>query len=318
MEGNIVDSQFPSKDSSPCATEYVNGLITFLLHYRPTFTAEGKDNTKEPVIFAAFLQQPYSCINRDKMKKNVPMTTKTFTPQIKLLTGHRGLPSQAPENTLASLRLAHEKGAHWVEVDIQLTCDYTPIIIHDRKVNRTTNGRGLVCEMTDEHISRLDAGSWYSKDFSGEPIPTLRDTFKLCMELGLTLNLELKVHPGDDVEQLVARVVSVIDQAHFPLDQLVLSSFSVDAIKYCQSFIPKARRGLISNSRKTDFLAMIESCRLFSVHLDYRIARPELVNQLKNAGVLVAIWTMNDASRAEYFYSIGVDNIMSDVIDTFQ
>ena len=235
-----------------------------------------------------------------------------------LLTGHRGIPSKAPENTLAGFRLASQNGATWIETDVQLSVDRVPVIIHDHKVNRTTNGRGFVGEMTAEHLSRLDAGSWFAEEYAGEPVPTLKETLELCLELNLCLNLELKLHPGDSIETLVDQVICVVKLADFPLDRLVFSSFSREAIECCRQIYPQARRGFITGDCNLDIETLIESCDLYSIHLNHRIATPELVTRLKEKGLMVAIWTMNDASRAEHFFDIGVDNIMSDIVDLLQ
>lgn len=235
----------------------------------------------------------------------------------KLLTGHRGIPSKAPENTLAGFRMAAQNGASWIETDVQLTADLVPIIIHDRKVNRTTNGKGAISEMTAEHISRLDAGSWFSEEYTGEKVPTLQETLELCVELGLSLNLELKLHHGNNIEELVEQVVHIIKSANFPLDRLVLSCFSSEALELCRLYYPEVRLGFITEDRNLDIETLIKSCDLYSMHLNHRIATPERVSTLKEKGLMVAIWTMNDASRAEHFFSIGVDNIMSDIVDLF-
>lgn len=235
----------------------------------------------------------------------------------RLLTGHRGIPSKAPENTLAGFRLASQNGASAIETDVQLTADLVPVIFHDRKVNRTTNGTGLLGEMTAEHISRLDAGSWFSDEYTGERIPTLEETLELCIELGLSLHLELKIHPGNNIEALVKQVTNVVKSANFPLGQLVFSSFSRDATELCRQMYPQARRGFITENRNFDIESLMATCDLYSVHLHHRIATPERVSQLKEKGLTVIIWTMNDASRADYFFDIGVDNIMSDIVDLF-
>ena len=235
----------------------------------------------------------------------------------RLLTGHRGIPSKAPENTLAGFQLASQNGASWIETDVQLTVDRVPVIFHDREVSRTTDGKGIVSEMTAEHISRLDAGSWFDKAYTEERVPTLQETLGLCLELDLSLHLELKIHPGNSVEELVREVVNVIKSGNFPLEKLVLSSFSREALEYCLQYYPEARRGFITKDRKLDLSVLMSTCELYSVHLNHKIATPKLVSKLKNAGISVAIWTMNDPSRADYFYDNGVDNIMSDCVGAF-
>ena len=235
----------------------------------------------------------------------------------RLLSGHRGIPSQAPENTLTSFQLACEKGASWIETDVQLSADKVPVIIHDRKVNRTTDGKGVVSEMMAKDIFRLDAGSWFDKTFKGETVPSLEETLALCLKLGLSLNLELKIHTGNSVEELAQQVTSVVKFANFPLDSLIFSSFSQEALKYCQQLYPEARRGIITEDNHLDIEPLIKAYDLYSVHLHHKLATPGQVNALKEKGIMVAIWTMNDASKSGHYFDMGVDNIMSDNVDLF-
>src|ERR1700730_3386827 len=93
--------------------------------------------------------------------------------QLPRVIGHRGACRYAPENTLASLYKAKQLGATWVEVDAMLTADDTVILMHDERVDRTTNGHGLVSAMSYAQIAQLDAGCWFAADFAGERVPTL-------------------------------------------------------------------------------------------------------------------------------------------------
>lgn len=94
--------------------------------------------------------------------------------QIQVVT-HRGANHLAPENTKASAEAAIKLGAHYVEIDVRTSNDGVLYIMHDLTVNRTTDGSGLIGSMTSEEIDKLDAGSWYGKDFKGEPVPKLRE-----------------------------------------------------------------------------------------------------------------------------------------------
>src|SRR5690606_12298150 len=111
--------------------------------------------------------------------------------------GHRGCAAHAPENTLAGLREAAKRGVTWVEIDVCLLRDGTPIIIHDNKVDRTTDGTGLLADLDWGQVAGLDAGSWFDAKFAGERVPRLDDGLTEVQGLGLGLNLELKVH-GDE------------------------------------------------------------------------------------------------------------------------
>ena len=106
-----------------------------------------------------------------------------------VLLGHRGARLQAPENTLPAFRLALELGAHGVELDVRLTADGQPVVIHDADLSRTTDGAGPVARHTLEALRRLDAGAWKDGLFRGTPIPTLGEVLK-GLPGGALLNVE--------------------------------------------------------------------------------------------------------------------------------
>ncbi len=126
------------------------------------------------------------------------------------LIAHRGLSARAPENTLAAVRAAHEAGCRWVELDVQLLGDGTPVIWHDRDINRCSNGRGRLADLDIDQARRLDAGSWFDAAFAGESMATLEQMLTLIDELALGLNLELKVNRGRDPKALVERVLPTL------------------------------------------------------------------------------------------------------------
>src|SRR5215467_3741453 len=86
-----------------------------------------------------------------------------------LVIAHRGASALAPENTLAAFRLALLLGAHGVEMDVHLTTDGVPVVIHDARVNRTTNGSGAVSRLTVSQIAKLDAGAWFDRRLALRP-----------------------------------------------------------------------------------------------------------------------------------------------------
>ena len=131
-----------------------------------------------------------------------------FSPHPRLpekgLCAHRGVMDTHPENTLPAFREAIRLGAHMIEFDVYFTKDKTPVIIHDPTVDRTTDGAGLVTEMTFAEIRRLDAGSWKSPLFTGVRIPTLQETLAI-MPNNIWLNVHMKGGPEDG--QAVARIL---------------------------------------------------------------------------------------------------------------
>lgn len=121
-----------------------------------------------------------------------------FTSTGVLLCGHRGHSVGAPENTLAALRAAAEAGAAACEIDVRRTGDGTFVLMHDRTVDRTTNGAGLVGRMTLREVCDLDAGAWFSDAFRGEAVPTFESALAFARERGSGLIAEIKDQAADD------------------------------------------------------------------------------------------------------------------------
>ena len=117
-----------------------------------------------------------------------------------ILAGHRGERTVVPENTLSAFRYALSCGVDAIETDFHLTKDGKLIIIHDHTLERTTNGRGRVCDHTLEELRRLSAGGWFSEQYASERIPTAEEFFEPTADKDILFNLELKVYPADEGE----------------------------------------------------------------------------------------------------------------------
>lgn len=124
------------------------------------------------------------------------------------ICAHRGENRVHPENTLSAFRAAVDMGAHMIEFDVRLTKDKRPVIMHDKTVDRTTNGKGQVSDLTFEQIRKLDAGSWKSEKFKGEKVPTLEEVLDVMPE-----NVWLNVHLKGDKElgKIVAKIIAEKD-----------------------------------------------------------------------------------------------------------
>ena len=113
-------------------------------------------------------------------------------PDLPPVIGHRGAAGCAPENTLAGLRRAGALGCRWVEFDVRLTADGELVLLHDDRLDRTTDGRGKVRALPLSEIRRHDAGKWFDAGFAGERVPTLAEAIAALAELGIGANVELK------------------------------------------------------------------------------------------------------------------------------
>ncbi|MDO8278067.1 MAG: glycerophosphodiester phosphodiesterase family protein, partial [Burkholderiaceae bacterium] len=111
---------------------------------------------------------------------------------------HRGAGKLAPENTLAAFRLGASHGYRMFECDVKLSADGVPFLMHDAELDRTTSGHGIGGEQTWQALAQLDAGSWHSRTYAGEPLPTLGNVARFCLRNAYFLNIEIKPTPGQD------------------------------------------------------------------------------------------------------------------------
>ena len=150
-------------------------------------------------------------------------------PRTPLVLGHRGASKYAPENTLAAFRLALEQRADGLELDVILSADGVPVVIHDDTLDRTTNGHGPVSRLTLAELKKLEAGypARFGEQFPTERIPTLAEVFDACGDQ-LVINIELKYDrsPG---RQLAGRVVDLI-HVHHRQDRVIVSSFQFSSL----------------------------------------------------------------------------------------
>ena len=117
-----------------------------------------------------------------------------------LWIAHRGAGKLAPENTLAAFRLGAQHGYRAFECDVKLSADGVPFLLHDATLQRTTSGQGLAAQHTWAELSQLDAGSWHSRAYAGEPLPSLQAIARFCLRNGFALNIEIKPTPGTEVD----------------------------------------------------------------------------------------------------------------------
>ena len=233
------------------------------------------------------------------------------------ILAHRGGGTQAPENTLAGLRLAASLGYRGVEVDVKLTLDDVPILMHDDNLERTSSGRGPVALRTLAELAALDAGAWLAPRFAGEPIPTLDAMAALCILHGLWPNLEIKPCPGRDeatgsiVGRSAARIWRGSDVS--PL----LSSFSVAALEAARTAAPGLARGLLVSELTDQALRLAANLDCFSIHCHYRGVDAAVASRVHEAGFAILCYTVNDPAIATRLRLAGVDCIVTDRLDLF-
>ncbi|MGR5108797.1 glycerophosphodiester phosphodiesterase family protein [Vibrio jasicida] len=226
-----------------------------------------------------------------------------------LLIGHRGVAGKYPENTRVSIQAAIDMGLNWVEVDVQPTKDNVLVVCHDHTVNRCSNGKGRVDQMTLSELKALDFGRWFSDEFANESIITLSELLELAAENDLNLNIEVKVdhHSANDVAQMVAQ--TLLD-GPLPKERILLSSFSHDVIRALHKHCEDYRLGVLSEffSRKDRLL--LEEVDAYSCNLNINWVRSRQINKLQKAGYKVMCYTVNNPKKLKHLPML--DGIFSD------
>jgi glycerophosphoryl diester phosphodiesterase len=234
------------------------------------------------------------------------------TPQTDVrIIGHRGAAAVAPENTLASFRAAAALGVRWVEMDVSLLGDGTPVIFHDEQLDRCTDGRGKLTEVGMPYVAQLDAGLWFAAEFAGERIPTLSVALQEIQRLGLGLNLEIK-HEGPGLEQLVEVVLATLAQEWRDNDQLLLSSFNHQALRLCQLQAPHLRRGQLYETVPSTWPQELADIAAYSLHCDYLALDVALARGIKAAGYRLLCYTVNHPQAVALHWGWGMDAIFTD------
>jgi glycerophosphoryl diester phosphodiesterase len=223
----------------------------------------------------------------------------------------------APENTLAGLRLASRLGYQGVEVDVKLTRDDVPILMHDDDLERTSNGHGPVARQTLTQLAMLDAGAWLDPRFAGEPIPTLAATAALCIENGLWANLEIKPCPGREEATGTIAATAAATLWQNTAARPLLSSFSVTALEAARAVAPDLARGLLVEEFSEQALRQAAQLGCVSIHCYYRSVDADVAAKAHEAGFGLLCYTVNDTTSASWLSLAGVDCIVTDRLDLF-
>ena len=198
-----------------------------------------------------------------------------------------------------------------VEVDCQLTRDGAAVILHDETLARTTNGRGRVRDHSLAGIRALDAGSWFSKTFAGERVPTLEETIELLRDGAVGLNLELK---GDDEPGRLELVALGVVSSYRFLEHTVFSSFSTRRMRSLRERSAHARIGVLLDTGAPweGGLALAVELGAEALHPERSLVTPERVAEAHRRGLLVRVWPVNRPRDIERLLSFDVDGIFTD------
>jgi glycerophosphoryl diester phosphodiesterase len=221
---------------------------------------------------------------------------------------HRGASGTFPENTLSAFRAAIAAGADMSELDVQLTRDGAAVVIHDETVDRTTDGKGEVAELTLAELRRLDAGAKFKgAAIKGERISTLDEVFAVTSgKCGL--NIELK---AAGVEHQVAQIMN----ARNAFGDSIVSSFDWECLKKIQQIDPRIRIGLLTDDKPVDLMMNAVAMRAYAINPHFEIVTADLCAAAHQRGFKVFTWTVDQEAGMRALIEAGVDGIMTNYPD---
>ena len=220
------------------------------------------------------------------------------------ITAHRGSSLKAPENTISALEQAIADGADYAEIDVQTTADGMVILLHDADLMRVSSSDRKIMETRYEQLGKIDIGSWFSKDFSSERIPTLEEAIRFCKGK-IKLNIELKYNRPDP--ELAEKVGNLIRSNAFAKN-CVITSLDYGELKKFKALFPEIKAGLTVFQALGDFTA--SEVDFFSI--DATQAASHVVKQAQQKGKQIHVWTVNDLQTTLSMIEVGVDNIITD------
>lgn len=250
-----------------------------------------------------------------KAKRPEPAPRGWHYPRV---VAHRGGGTIAPENTLAGMRAASERGHRAVEFDVMLARDYVPVLMHDEILGRTVQGRAYVSDLLSTQLQYCDAGSWFGPEFWGEPVPLFEDAAAWLRAHDVWMNIEIKPVRGFDKD--TGRAVGEIAQAMFGDEADVakrplLSSFSVEALAAAKKAAPDIPRGLLMAKVASDWKKQLKELDCVALHCNHQHLTKALAKAIKAEGYGLLCYTVNDPDRAREILDWGVDAFCTDRID---
>lgn len=228
-----------------------------------------------------------------------------------VLIAHRGFSSKAPENTVAAFDLAVESGFTNIELDVQLTADDVPVVIHDSSVDRTTNGSGLVASMTYDQLAQLDAGSWFNARFKDENVPSLQ----LILERyagQIHLHLELK----SELHELTQKVASLLNScgwldntqdAPFAIPGLTVTSKYPEQLEHSLKLLPTIDHHWLTWDLNEQIVKTAVVKNFKGLGIEPKAADPRLVKLALDKGLTVRGLVAKTDDDIRTFMTAGVE-----------
>jgi glycerophosphoryl diester phosphodiesterase len=222
-----------------------------------------------------------------------------------LKIGHRGAKGYEPENTLVSFEKAIEMGADGIELDVHLSLDGHLIVIHDETIDRTTDGMGVVNQLTLQALKSCTINEKYS-------IPTLDEVLDL-VDHRCFVNIELKNQ--ETAEKVVQLIEHYIAHKNWKNDHFIVSSFDWNALQQVRFLNENIRIGVLTETDLDLAISFARFLKAEALHPDFQLLTDEYTAKIQEKGIQVFPWTVNEKDAVESMKSFKVDGIITDFLD---
>lgn len=228
-----------------------------------------------------------------------------------LIVAHRGSSGTAPENTLASIEQAINSDAHFIELDLQITCDGVPIIFHDKWISRVTNGSGRTSNLTFEEIRQFDCGFWFSSEFEGEKIPSLEEVLSFIKNK-IYLNIEIK-DLGTNPHRSLEKIITIIHNFNYK-ETVVISSFYYNYLKLVRKIdvdIPTAAIRIPKDTTPPSVIAKNLQCQGFICSISE--INKEIIIDAKANNLFVGVYSVDSEDELNKVVKLGCNAIVTNL-----
>lgn len=227
-----------------------------------------------------------------------------------VIIAHRGYSAAYPENTMKAFIEAEKAGAEGLEIDVQLTKDGEVVVIHDEKIDRTTNGSGFVKDLTYKELRRYNAGNKHLTIIKKEPVPSLQEVLEWLKTTELVCNIELKngLIPYKGMEEKVVEMVRKLGVE----DKIIISSFNHYSVVYSHRLAPEIETAPILAEGLYMPWVYAQSIRAKGIHPHFRAATNEIIKSSQEEGINVRPYTVNKESELERLFKVGTSAVITD------
>ena len=236
---------------------------------------------------------------------------KTLTERT-LVIAHRGASAYAPENTMPAYELAAKMKADGIETDVHFTADGKIVTLHDEKIDRTSNGQGLVTDYTYEELLHFDFGRKFSPDFKGTKLPLMEDLFNLCRENNMVCNVEIK-----SADPKMPAALHALAEKTGMLDLVIYSSFDHEQLARMLEVNPKAFVAPLYSFNMVKAWDYSENLGALASHPKYTQIKlyADYVEKCHEKGIRVHPWTVDDPEIATFLAEAGCDAVITNKPD---